>query len=157
MMLSMGDDLGLFRFAVLLALLALCLGALGCGSSEPSAAEIRLAHAEEIRQEHEAARDAREERENRKTEAELKAGDYVSCGGEVFASKASLCTFAHNVQEAYYTEVQVGRGKPIGFQPSAEQDYRVLCSGTVPHKCTSFKDDAPGIEPLPSGVIFFSP
>ena len=90
-------------------------------------------------------------------EAELKAGDYVSCGGEVFVSKASLCTFAHNVQESYYTEIEVGWGKPIGFQPPAEQDYRVLCSGTIPHKCTSFKEDGPGIEPLPGGVIFFSP
>ncbi len=145
----MGYVLGSLRLAATTVLLVLCLGLIGCGSSEPSA--------EEVRQEHESAKEAREERESRQVARELKTGDYVSCGRKVYASRQSLCTFARNVELSYYTEIVAGKGKPIGYHPPAKQDYRVLCSDTVPHKCTSFKDDGQGIEPLPSGVIFFSP
>jgi hypothetical protein len=138
-----------FRFAAMTVLPILCLGLVGCGNSEPSA--------EEVRQEHETAKEAREERESREVARELKTGDFVSCGRKVYASRQSLCTFARNVELSYYTEIVAGEGKPIGYHPPAKQDYRVLCSGTVPHKCTSFKDDGLGIEPLPSGIIFFSP
>jgi hypothetical protein len=141
------------RLMVVGALLAPCLVPLGCGSdsgAEPSGAE-------KARQEREAVREAREEQENQAAKQELESGDYVSCGGQVFVSKRSLCTYARNVQNAYYTEVQVGQGKTLGYEPHAEQDYRVLCSGSIPHKCTGFKDDGGGIEPLKSGVIFFSP
>lgn len=144
----------LTRLSTAAVLVGICAALLGCGSddggSEPSPAEA-------ARQAREAARDAREERESREVEKELKAGDYISCGGEVFVNKRSLCTFAKNVQSAYYTEVQVGWGKALGLEPAAEKDYRVLCSGTVPHKCTGFKDDGGGIEPLQGAVIFFSP
>lgn len=136
------------------ALLGLCLALPGCGgdSAGPSAAEA-------ARQEREAARDAREERESQAAEKELKAGDYTGCGGQVFVNERSLCAFAKNVKNAYYVEVQVGTGKVVGYEPGAEQDYRALCSGTVPHKCTSFKEDGSDIEPLPdkSAVFFFSP
>jgi hypothetical protein len=145
----MGNVPSSFRFAATTVLLVLCLSLLGCGSSKPST--------EEVRQEHETAKEASEERESRKVARELKTGDYVSCGRKVYASRQSLCTFARNVELSYYTEIVAGEGKPIGYHPPAKQDYRVLCSGTVPHRCTSFKDDGPGIEPLPSGVIFFSP
>jgi len=138
-----------FRFAAAAVLLALCLGLAGCGSSEPSA--------EEVRQEHETAKEAREGRESHEVAQELKTGDYVHCGRKVYASRRSLCTFARNVELSYYTEIVAGQGKPIGYHPPAKQDYRVLCSGTVPHRCTGFKGDEPGIESLPSGVIFFSP
>lgn len=137
------------RIAATTVLLVLCVGLLGCGSSEPSA--------EEVRQENETAKEAREERESQQVARELKTGDFVHCGRKVYASRQSLCTFARNVELSYYTEIVAGEGKPIGFHPPAKQDYRVLCSGTVPHRCASFKNDEPGIESLPSGVIFFSP
>jgi hypothetical protein len=148
-----GALLNISRLLTAAVLLGLCLAMLGCGdsdSAEPSPAE-------QARQEREADREAREERENQAAEQELKAGDYLSCGGQLFVNKRSLCTFARNVQNAYYTEVQVGWGKAVGYEPHAKQDYRVLCSGTVPHKCTGFKDDSGGIEPLKGGVFFFSP
>lgn len=150
----MRNPLSVSRLLSAAILLGLCLALLGCGSdsdsSEPSPAEA-------ARQEREAAREAREERENLAVEKELKAGDYVSCGGQLFVNKRSLCTFGRNVQNAYYTEVQVGSGKAVGYEPAAKKDFRLLCSGTVPHKCTGFKEDGPGIEPLKGGVIFFSP
>lgn len=131
------------------AVLCLCFVALGCGSSESTGEEARV--------EREDAREAREERESQAVERELKAGDFVKCGAQTFANKRSLCTFAKNVRAAYYVEVVAGSGKAIGYHPPAEQDYRVLCSGTVPHKCTGFKNNEPGIESLKGGVIFFSP
>jgi hypothetical protein len=140
------------RLLTAAVLLGLCLALLGCGSDSPEPSSSEAA-----RQEREAVREAREERENRAMEQELKAGDYVSCGGKLFANKRSLCTFGRNVQNAYYVEVQVGRGKAVGYEPAAEQDYTLLCSGTIPHKCTGFKEDGNGIEPLKGGVIFFSP
>lgn len=136
------------------ALLALCLTLFACGGDSSSSGP---SPEEQARQERESVREAREERENQAMEEELKAGDYISCGGKLFVSKRSLCTFGRNVQHAYYSEVAVGRGKAIGYEPQADQDYRVLCSGTVPHKCTGFKGNDPGIESLKSGVIFFSP
>lgn len=139
----------LLQLLVAGVLLCLCLALAGCGSSESSG--------EEVRQDREAAREAREERENHEAAQELENGDFVSCGSKVYANKQSICTFARNVEESYYTEITAGPGKPIGFHPPAEQDYRVFCSGTVPHKCTGFKDDGGGIEPLKGGVIFFSP
>lgn len=147
---------GFPRLLAAAVLLGLCLALLGCGSDSGSADP---SPAEAARQEREAARDAREERESQAMKKELEAGDYISCGEQVFVNKASLCTFAKNIQSAYYTEVQVGWGKPLGLEPKAEKDFRVLCSGTVPHKCTTFKDDGRGIEPLPdkSAVFFFSP
>lgn len=145
----MGYITSSFRFAAAMVSLVLCLGLLGCGSSEPSA--------EEVRQDNETAKEAREERESQQVARELKTGDFVSCGRKVYASRQSLCTFARNVELSYYTEIVAGEGKPIGYHPPAKQDYRVLCSGTVPHRCTSFKGNEPGIESLPSGVIFFSP
>lgn len=144
------------RLLSAIALLGLCLALLGCGSDSDSGGP---SPAEAARQEREAARDAREERESQAAKQELEAGDYIGCGGQVFVNEKALCTFAKNVKNAYYVEVQVGSGKVVGYEPDAEQDYRALCSGTVPHKCTSFKEDASGIEPLPdkSAVFFFSP
>lgn len=144
------------RLLAAAVLLGLCLALLGCGgdsgSAEPSPAEA-------ARQEREAARDAREERESQAAKQELKAGNYISCGEQVFVNKQSLCTFAKNVKNAYYVEVQLGTGKVVGYEPGAEKDYRALCTGTVPHKCTTFKKDGRGIEPLPDkgAVFFFSP
>ena len=150
----MGYDLssfGLFsRSLAAVVVLGLCLVVIGCGSSSAPSGE-------EVRQEREAAQEAREERESQEVKRELETGDFVDCGGQVFVDRKSLCTFAKNVQGSYYTEVVAGWGKPIGLHPPAEQDYRVLCSGSVPHKCTPFKDDSPGIESLESGTIFFSP
>lgn len=137
------------RLLVAGILLSLCFAAFGCGGSD--------SNSEEARQEREAIQEAQEERESQKVKRELENGNFVHCGRKVYASEKSLCTFALNVEQSYYTEIVAGPGKPIGFHPPAEQDYRVLCSGTVPHKCTTFKDDGGGIEPLPSGVIFFSP
>ena len=135
-------------------LLVLCLALLGCGenSSEPSSAEA-------ARQARDTAREAQEERESQAVKRELEAGDYVSCGGQVFVNKRSLCTFAQNGKSAYYTEVAAGPGTTVGYEPHAEQDFRVLCTGTVPHKCTTFKEDERGIEPLPDkrAVFYFSP
>jgi len=144
-----GPSRSALRLTWFIALLTLCVVAIGCGSSGSGG--------ETARQEQEAARDAREARESRRVELELKNGDFVRCGGKVFASAESLCTYARNVQNAYYTEVIAGRGETIGFQPPAKQDYAVICSGTVPHRCTGFKEDGVGIETLPSGTIFFSP
>lgn len=139
------------RLFALGALLCLCLASFGCGSSsEPSSAEV-------ARQERESARDAREERKSQAVKRELESGDFVDCGGQVFANKQSLCTFAKNVKNAYYVEVVAGTGKAVGLHPPAGKDFRVLCTGTVPHRCTGFKDDGGGIEPLKGGLIFFSP
>jgi len=150
----MGYDLSslgpVVRSVAAVAVLGLCLVLIGCGDSSSSSGE-------EVRQEREAALEAREEREGREVKRELEASDFVDCGGQVFADRQSLCAFAKNVQNAYYTEVVAGPGKTIGLHPPAEKDYRVLCSGSVPHKCVPFKNDSPGIESLPSGTIFFSP
>jgi hypothetical protein len=149
----MGYHEGSLRLALRLlvagGLLCLCLAAFGCGSSD--------SNSEETRQEREATQASQEERESKKVERELENGDFVHCGRKVYASAKSLCTFALNVEQSYYTEIVAGPGKPIGYHPPAKQDYRVFCNGTVPHKCTTFKFDGNGIEPLPSGVIFFSP
>lgn len=138
------------RLLVVGALLCLVLAAYGCGSSDST-------NSEAARQDREAAQATQEERESQQVERELEDGDFVHCGRKVYASEKSLCTFARNVEQAYYTEVVAGEGKAVGYHPPAKQDYRVLCSGTVPHRCTSFKDNEPGIESLPGGVIFFSP
>ncbi|HEU4739939.1 MAG TPA: hypothetical protein VFS54_12790 [Solirubrobacterales bacterium] len=144
-----GSSPSLLRLLVAGALLCLCLVAFGCGSSD--------SNSEENRQEREAAQTTKEERESREVERELESSAFVHCGRKVYASEKSLCTFALNVEQAYYTEVVAGEGKAVGYHPPAKQDYRVLCSGTVPHRCTTFKNDENGIESLPSGVIFFSP
>lgn len=130
-------------------LLCLCLVALGCGSSE--------SNSEETRQEREDAREMREERESREVAQELENGDFVHCGRKVYVSDQSICTFAKNVEGAYYVEVVAGQGPAIGFHPPAKKDYQVLCSGTVPHKCTPFKTKPGEIESLKAGVIYFSP
>ena len=129
----------------------LCLVALlsGCGGSDSSSED-------EAGQAREAAA-AREEQETQKVKEELENGDFVDCGGQVFVNKRSLCTFAKNMRHAYYVEVVSGSGKAIGYHPLAKQDFRVYCTGTVPHKCTGFEDDGGGIESLKGGVIFFSP
>ncbi|HEU4462894.1 MAG TPA: hypothetical protein VFR75_09910 [Solirubrobacterales bacterium] len=144
-----GEARSALRLLAVGALLCLCLVPAGCGDSDSSG--------EEARPDPDAAREAREERENREVAKELENGDFVHCSRKVYANEQSLCTFAEYIEESYYTEIVAGPGKPIGFHPPAEQDYRVFCSGTVPHKCTGFKDDGAGIEPLEGAVIFFSP
>jgi len=138
----------------LLALLA--LGALlpGCGGSDSTGESTAASGTEN-------AQEAREVQEEQEVETELKnlrAKDLVvDCGSQVFANKQSICTFARNMRHAYYSEVVGGSGKAVGYDPGAEKDFRVFCSGTVPHKCTGFKDEGGGIESLDGALIFFSP
>ncbi len=87
----------------------------------------------------------------------LEEGDFVDCGGQVFVNKRSFCAFAKNMRHAYYAEVVSGPGKVIGLHPAANNDFRVHCTGTVPHRCTDFKYDGTGIPPLKGALIFFSP
>lgn len=129
-------------------LLALGAVMLGCGSSD-SGAET----AEQNRQ----AEEKRQAEETSQVKQELKDGNYVPCGEQVFVNKKVFCTFARNMHQAYYVEVVSGSGKAVGYHPPAKKDFRVFCSGTVPHKCTGFKDDGQGIEPMKGAVIFFSP
>lgn len=132
-----------------IALLGLCAALLGCGSSDSGT--------ETAEQNRLAAQQKQEDRENRQAEKELKESDFVHCGGQIYVNKKTFCQFARNMHKAYYVEVISGGGKVVGLYPKAGQDYRVYCSGTVPHKCTGFKDDGQGIEPLHGAVIFFSP
>jgi hypothetical protein len=132
-----------------LGLLALCLGLLGCGDSDSSGGTTA--------EDRPTAQQTQEERENQQVKRELKEGDFVSCGSQVFVNKQSLCAFAKNMRHAYYVEVVGGSGKVIGYHPADQQDYRVFCTGTVPHRCTGFKDEGEGIEPLQGALIFFSP
>ena len=132
------------------ALLCLCLVSTGCGDdSEPASEEARV--------EREDAREAREEKESQAVKKELDSGDFIACGSQTFVNKRSFCTFAKNMRNAYYVEVGSGPGKAVGLHPPAKQDYRVYCTGTVPHRCTGFKDEGEGIEPLKGALIFFSP
>lgn len=138
------------RFLGMLVLLGLCAIVAGCGDSDSSstvAAEPNRPSAQEKQQ----------ERETQQVKQELKEGDFVDCGGQVFVNKRSFCTFAKNMRNAYYVEVVSGPGKAIGLHPPTGKDYRVHCTGTVPHRCTGFKDDGGGIEPLKGALIFFSP
>jgi hypothetical protein len=138
----------------LLALLALCAALLGCGDSDSSSETTAAGGTEDAQ----VVREAREEQEVKAELKDLKAkGLVVDCGTQVFANKQSICTFAKNMRHAYYTEVVGGSGKAVGYDPGAEKDFRVFCSGTVPHKCTGFKDDGGGIEGLDGALIFFSP
>src|SRR6476660_418479 len=105
-------------------LLSLCAALLGCGSSD-SGAETT----EQTRQ----AEQQRQEQETRQVKQELKEGDYVDCGEQVFVNKKTFCTFARNMHQAYYVEVVSGGGKVVGYYPRGGQDYRVYCTGTVPH------------------------
>jgi hypothetical protein len=130
-------------------LLGLCAVMLGCGGSDSGG--------ETVEENLPSAEEKREEQENQQAKRELEEGDYVDCGGQVFVNKKTFCTFAKNMHNAYYVEVVSGGGKAVGLYPKAGKDYRVYCSGTVPHKCTGFKDDGLGIEPLQGAVIFFSP
>jgi hypothetical protein len=148
----MGDRGRRPQFAITLSiaivLLGLCAVLLGCGSSDSAAETAEQAGQAEERQ---------EAQENRQVRKELGEGNFVDCGAHVFVNKKTFCTFAKNMQQAYYVEVVGGSGKAVGYYPRGGQDYRVYCSGTVPHKCTGFKDDGRGIEPLKGAVIFFSP
>ena len=132
----------------LIVLAALCAVLLGCGSSD-SGAET----AEQARQ----AEEQRQAQETEQVKQELKQGHFVACGEQVFVNKKTFCTFARNMHQAYYVEVVSGNGKAVGYHPPAKKDFRVYCTGTIPHKCTGFKDDGGGIEPLHGAVIFFSP
>lgn len=141
-------------FAYLSALgliaLALCLGAIGCGDSDSNSGTTAA-------EPDTSAQETAEERETRQVKQELEQGDFVACGSQVFVNKKSLCPFATNMRHAYYVEVVSGAGKVVGYHPAAGQDYRVYCTGTVPHRCTGFKNDDGGIEPLQGALIFFSP
>jgi hypothetical protein len=149
----MGTRQSRIRLLSLLALLAMCALLLGCGDSD-SSGDTAAAGTEDAQE----VREAKEEREVKAELADLKAkGLVVDCGNQVFANKQSICTFAENMHHAYYSEVVGGSGKAIGFDPGAEKDFRVFCSGTVPHKCTGFKDDGGGIESFDGALIFFSP
>ncbi len=149
----MGTRRRRLRLLSLLALMGLCALLLGCGDSD-SSGDTAAGSTENAQEE----REAKEEREVKAELADLKAkGLVIDCGGHVFANKQSICTFAKNMRHAYYVEVIAGSGKAIGFDPGAEQDFRVFCSGTVPHKCTGFKDDGQGIESLDGALIFFAP
>jgi hypothetical protein len=139
-----------FRLLGTLMLIGLCAVILGCGSGSDSSGET-------VEENLPSAEEKREEQENQQAKRELEEGDYVDCGGQVFVNKKTFCTFAKNMHKAYYVEVVSGGGKVVGLYPKAGQDYRVYCSGTIPHKCTGFKDDGAGIEPLHGAVIFFSP
>jgi hypothetical protein len=138
-----------FTLLSLVVLAGLCAALLGCGSSDTNT--------ETAEQSSPTAAQKQEDQENRQAAKELKEGDYVHCHGQVYANKKTYCQFAINMHRAYYVEVVSGGGKVVGLYPKAGQDYRVYCSGTVPHKCTGFKDDGLGIEPLKGAVIFFSP
>lgn len=140
-----------FRLLGTLMLLGLCAVILGCGGDSASSSET-------VEENLPSAEEKREEQENQQAEKELNEGDFVDCGGQVFVNKKTYCTFAKNMHKAYYVEVVSGGGKAIGLHPPEKKDYQVYCSGTVPHKCTGFKDDGSGgIPPLHGVVIFFSP
>src|SRR5690349_10810487 len=116
------------RFAIallgLIALIALCSVQLGCGGSNSGAdSAAQPVHPEE----------EREAQENRQVRQELKDGDFVDCGGHVYVNRKTFCAYAKNMQSAYYVEVVSGSGKPLGFYPRGGKDFRVFCSGTVPH------------------------
>lgn len=140
-----------FAYACALALLALalCLGAIGCGDSNSSGGTTAA-------EPDSSAQEAKEDRESQQVKEELEQGNFVACGGQVFVNKKSICTFAKNMRHAYYVEVVSGSGKAIGYHPADKKDYRVFCTGTVPHRCTGFKNEG-GIEPLQGALIFFSP
>lgn len=138
-----------FRLLGALLLLVLCVALLGCGDSDSSG--------ETSEQDSQAAQEKREEQETKQVKQELAEGDFVDCGGQIFVNKKTFCVFAKHMRWAYYSEVVSGAGKAIGLYPKDGKDYRVYCSGTVPHKCTGFKYEGSGIEPLKGAVIFFSP
>jgi hypothetical protein len=150
----MGTRRSRLRPLSLLALLVLGALLLGCGDSGSSDGNTGAGVTENAQE----AREAEEELEVRAELKELKGkGLVVDCGSQVFANKRSICGFAKNMRHAYYTEVIGGSGKAIGLDPRAGKDFRVYCSGTVPHRCTGFKDDGLGIESLDGALIFFSP
>jgi hypothetical protein len=139
----------------LLALALLVVGAIviaGCGGSDSSDPDTASA---------ESAQEKNEAQETEQVKAELadlkESGEVVDCGAQVFVNKQVFCGFAKNMRHAYYVEVVTGGGKAIGLHPPDGIDYRVYCSGTVPHRCTGFKDDGGGIKPLNGALIFFSP
>jgi hypothetical protein len=137
----------LYPWVVSLLLATLALG--GCGDSEPSQAELRERQYQ--------AELKRENRENRQAQKELEGEDLKDCGGRVFANEIATCTFARNIQAAYYGEVVSGEGEVIGLHPRTNSDYTVHCTGTVPHKCTGDEGEGEGIERLKGAVLFFSP
>ena len=121
----------------------------GCGGSDSSAgvtAQNQLS-----------AREKQEDQESRQVRQELATGDFFDCGGRVFVNKRSLCAFAKNMQSSYYGNVVSGPAKVNGYHPADKKDYRVFCTGTVPHRCTGFKDDGQAWKPLKGALIFFSP
>jgi hypothetical protein len=140
--------LGLWLLGAL-ALLGVCAILSGCGSDSETTVTAE--------QNQPSAAEKREDQENREVKRELAKGDFVDCGGQVFVNKRIFCTFAKNMRTAYYSEVVSGPGKAVGLHPPAGRDYRVFCTGTVPHRCTGFKDDGGGIKPLKGVLIFFSP
>lgn len=138
-----------FRLLSTLLLIALCAALVGCGDSDSSGEAAESSGP--------TAAEQREAKETQQVKQELKEGNFVDCGSQVFVNKKIFCGFAKNMRHAYYAEVVGGPGKVVGLHPPDGKDYRVYCSGTVPHRCTGFKDDGRGIEPLQGALIFFSP
>jgi hypothetical protein len=139
------------RLSGLGAVLGICLAIFGCGSSEPDA--------EAARQEREAVHEVQQRREDREMARQLRTGDFVGCGRQLFVTSRSLCAYARNVQNVYYAEVVAGAGTVTAFYPAAHRDYRVRCTGSTPHRCSGYEDGGKDeeIESLGAGLIFFSP
>jgi hypothetical protein len=139
-----------------LALACLLLGSFalaGCGGSDSSDETAGDSQA--------ATQEQQENQQAQKELDELKGKELTKCKtsiGQLYANERAGCEFAENVKNAYYTEVVSGSGKTLGIHPRTGTDFMLHCSGTVPHKCTGYKDDGKsGIPPLKGGLIFFTP
>jgi pantoate kinase len=141
----------------LLAFAVLGLGLTACGDSSASQDEIEAARKQ-------GASKAREQQKIHKIEKELQnlkkakagtgagtgaavppsegSGSSGNCGGSLSVNEHTSCSFAENVEDAYYAEVGSGAGVVYAYSPTTGQTYSMYCTAGSPHECTGGNDAA---------------